>query len=258
MRIYMMTDLEGISGVVGIEYMDRATPYYASARELLTADVNAAVAGCFDGGAGEVWVRDGHGGTGNNLITDRLDPRAVLDKDTARWTASLDEGFDATMMIGQHAMAGTLDGFLDHTMSSASWFRYTINGRPLGEIGMWATIAAHFGVPLVYLSGDEAACAEARKLLGGIVTTAVKRGVGRNRAEGLHPRLAGEAIRRDVARCLKRGRFPRPLVWKKPLKCRLTFYRSDMADGAAGRSGTKRIDARTVEKVTDSQLDIRV
>jgi D-amino peptidase len=260
MRVYILTDLEGVSGVVDIAYMDTAGDFYRAARELLTADVNAAAAGCFDAGARHVVVRDGHF-TGNNIDTLALDERVVLDKAGAGpWTGLLDESFDATLMVGMHAMAGTPDGFLDHTQSSASWFRYTINGRECGEIAQWATSAGHFGVPLAYVSGDRAACDEAEALIPGIVTTAVKRGVGRNRAAGMAPAAAHDAIRRDVAAALSRDRLPRPLTWPRPMTVRLTLYRSDQADGFAERLGSaaRRVDARTIEKRTGSQLDILV
>lgn len=260
MRIYIMTDLEGISGVVDIEYMDRELPFYQSARELLMGDVNAAIAGCFDGGASEVVVRDGHA-TGCNFMPELLDRRAVLDRKSGPWTASLAESFDATMFVGVHAMAGTLNGFLDHTQNSRMWWRYSINGKPVGEIGQWATMASHFKVPVVYVSGDEAGCREAEQLLPGVVTTAVKRGVGRNRAVGMHPSAAHDAIRRDAARALAGGprSFPKLIKWKQPMTVELTFYRSDMADArCAGNRALKRIDARTVRKETRSLLDILI
>jgi len=260
MRIYIMTDLEGISGVVGIEYMDRELPFYQDARELLMGDVNAAIAGCFDGGATEVVIRDGHGG-GNNFITDRLDRRAALDRKSDIWTASLDTSFDATMFVGVHAMAGTLNGFLDHTQNSRMWWRYTINGRLCGEIAQWATMASHFKVPVAYISGDQAGCQEAADLLPGVVTTAVKKGVGRNRAVGVHPDLAHEAIRHDAARAIIDGkkRLPKLIRWNRPMTARLTFYRSDMADARCTANGRlKRIDARTVEKKANSLLDIMI
>lgn len=260
MRIYIMTDLEGISGVVDIDYMDRELPFYQSARELLMGDVNAAVAGCFDGGASEVLVRDGHG-SGCNFIPGLLDRRASLDRRPGLWTASLADSFDATMFVGVHAMAGTHNGFLDHTQNSRMWWRYSINGRATGEIGQWATMASHFKVPLVYVCGDEAGCREAEDFVPGVVTTAVKRGVGRNRAVGMHPDLAHAAIRADAARALARGKkkFPKLIRWKQPMDIRLTFYRSDMADGrCAGNRKLARLDARTVQKKTDNLLDVLI
>ena len=255
MRIYIMTDLEGISGIVESCYMDVKSEYYRSARQLLMGDVNAAIAGCFDGGATEVVVKDGHF-RGNNFIMDQLDPRAVTDKVKDPWTGILDRSFDATMFVGTHAMAGTLNAFLDHTMCPDTWHEYSINGKPLGEIGMWATMAGHFKLPLVYTCGDAAACREAAKLIPGIVTTAVKTGQGRNNAMGPHPSDAQDAIRRDAARAVSAGKkgFPKPLLWKKPLTVQLIVNRSDMADNFG--QGTTRLDARTVTKKVNNQFDI--
>lgn len=256
MRVYIMTDLEGISGIVDIAYMDIKSDYYRTARTLLMGDVNAAIAGCFDGGATEVVVSDGHH-RGNNFITSLLDSRAICDKIRNPWTGSLDKSFDATLFVGTHAMAGTLNAFLDHTMCPETWFEYSINGRPLGEIGMWATMAGHHKVPLVYTCGDAAACREAEALVPGIVTTPVKTGAGRNNAMGMHPADANEAIRHDVARAIAAGRkkFPRPLIWKKPVTVQLIYNRSDQADGCEHR-GLTRVDARTVVKKVNNQFDI--
>ena len=260
MRVYIMTDLEGISGVVDIDYMDRELSFYPDARKLLMGDVNAAIAGCFDSGATEVVIRDGHGG-GTNFITDLLDRRAVLDRKTDMWTASLDDSFDATMFVGVHAMAGTLNGFLDHTQNSRMWWRYTINGKPCGEIAQWATMASHFKVPVVYICGDQAGCDEAEALLPGVVTTAVKQGV---RAEpgGRHAPHPGP--RRHPHR-------RRPGVgWRHeelPQADPVEETDNRQADVLPQRHGgrplrrqlaLKRVDARTVEKTTRDLLDVLI
>jgi D-amino peptidase len=253
MRVYIMTDLEGISGIFDIAYMDTKSDYYRSARSLLVGDTNAAIAGCFDAGANEVVVNDGHF-RGNNFVTQELDPRAKLDKARNPWTGILDESFDASLFVGVHAKAGTQNAFLDHTMSPESWFDYSINGRSVGEIGMWATMAGHLKVPLVYVCGDRAACAEAQALVPGLVATPVKTGLGRNQAYGLHPEEAHAQIRRDVTKSLAARPLPKPLVWKKPVTVKLVVNRSDMADG--GGRGVKRADARTLVKKVDDQFDI--
>jgi D-amino peptidase len=124
---------------------------------------------------------------------------------------------------------------------------------------MWATMAAHHDVPLIYLAGDQAACEEAEALIPRITTTAVKQGVGRNRATGMHPSKAHELIRRDAAAALSqaKSKWPKPLKWRKPLTCQLTFYRSDMADSLAGSHDVERVDARTLRWKTKDQLNLR-
>ena len=62
MKVLMMTDLEGVAGVVTFEQdSDPTGQYYETAKRLLTAEVNAAVDGLMEAGAEEVLVLDMHG-----------------------------------------------------------------------------------------------------------------------------------------------------------------------------------------------------
>lgn len=255
MKIHLMTDLEGISGVSNAEYMEQDSPFYQDARRYLMGDVNAAIAGCFDAGVDEVVVKDGHF-SGLNFIMDQLDPRAVQDYGHKRWTGLLDESFDGTMIIGQHAMAGTLDGFLDHTMSSRSWWEYLINGRPHGELGMWAAIAGHFDVPLIFVCGDERACREAGQFVEAVTTVAVKEGRGRNKALCKPVKQAQSEIRQGVRQAIEKIERVKPYKIEVPATVQLTYCRSDMADGAALGPGIERVDARTVRKVAETAVDV--
>lgn len=256
MRIYIHTDLEGISGVDRAEMVPRDSEDYRLSCELLMGDVNAAVDGAFAGGATEVVVLDSHGG-GGNFILDLLDSRAQNDtKPNRKWWGVMDERCDATFFIGAHAMAGTLNGFLDHTQSSLTWYNYWINGRKLGELAQWALVAGNFGIPLVMVSGDEAACMEAHGFFSPCMTAAVKRGIGRQRAEALPVEEARERIRRAAQEAM--GIIPqaKPFRPQRPLEIIVEFTRADYADAAAAGGRVDRIDARTVRKVTDDPLDL--
>ncbi len=256
MRIYIHTDLEGISGVDRAEMVPRDSEDYRLSCELLMGDVNAAVDGAFAGGATEVVVLDSHGG-GGNFILEMLDPRAQNDtKPNRKWWGVMDERCDATFFIGAHAMAGTLNGFLDHTQSSLTWYNYWINGRKLGELAQWALVAGNFGIPLVMVSGDEAACMEAHGFFSPCKTAAVKRGVGRQRAEALPLEEARERIRRAAEEAMTIIPQARPFSPQRPLEIIVEFTRADYADAAAAGGRVDRIDARTVRKVTDNPLDL--
>ena len=251
-----MTDMEGISGIHRVEYVQRGSDRYEEGRKLLTGDVNAAIAGCCDGGATEVVVRDGHGG-GDHFLMDEIDERAVIDHGGAgRWCGCLDESFDVVMMVGMHAMAGTLNGFLDHTQSSKSWYEYTINGRAVGELGQFACMAGAFDVPVVMVSGDKAATEEATELLGAIEVVAVKDGVGRSVATCLAPRKARQLIGEAAGRALKLAGKIKPWKPQTPIEVILKLNRSDYADGIALRRGNERLDARTIRRVVDDPLHI--
>ena len=63
--VYMMTDLEGVAGVVSFEDQAFASGrYYDQAKRLVTAEVNAAVEGLLDAGIEDVLICDGHGAGG--------------------------------------------------------------------------------------------------------------------------------------------------------------------------------------------------
>jgi D-amino peptidase len=251
-KIYIMTDMEGVSGICNEQQVKRESPNYAEGQQLLMGDINAAIAGAFDGGATEVVVNDGHGG-GFNLALEQMDPRASYERPNSGFDImpTLDGSFAGLLFAGYHAMAGTLNGFLDHTQSSASWFNYSVNGRRTGELGQCGIWAGHYGVPVLLVTGDQAACDEGRDFFGDIETVAVKQGIGRQHVRCLHPEKAREQIRAAARRSLELIGSIKPYRVEPPLTIRLEYYRSDMADGVARRPGTRRIDARTVERVVD-------
>ncbi len=258
MKVYMMTDFEGISGVRTIEEVRTGTAKYEAARKFLCGDVNAAVAGAFDGGATEVLVRDGHA-SGFNFVLEMMDPRALYTgPGGGSWCPMLDESFDAAFLVGAHAMAGTPNAFLEHTMSSTSWLNYSINGRKFGEQGMFAAVCGYFGIPLVLVTGDEAACAEAREFFPGCETVAVKYAINRNSAVVIHPEKAQQMIREAAKRALKPAGKVEPLKIDYPAEVVLEFTRSDYADTRADTSGLARVDARTVKWTANNAVELRV
>jgi D-amino peptidase len=252
MKIYILCDMEGTSGIWRHEQVDGVSSHYEQGRELLVADVNAAIAGAIEGGATEVVVCDTHA-MGWNFLIEKMDERAEYETPTGKTPMpSLDESFDGLILTGHHAMAGTLDGFLDHTMSSTHWFSFTINGQPVGEIGMETAVAGHFNVPLIMVAGDRAACEEAAAMFPGIVTVAVKRGLGRNRAR-CHPHNRAHAmIREGAAEAVSKAADLKPWKPETPITLELTLCRADYADAAASADGVERVDARTVRKVVPS------
>lgn len=256
MRVYVLCDMEGSSGIWRPEQVHPDAAQYAEGRDLMIADVNAAVAGAIDGGATEVVVCDAHI-NGGHFALERMDPRASYETPTgASPMPSLDASFVGLILTGHHAMAGTLNGFLDHTVDPNRWFCFRINGRQVGEIGMEAAYAGHFGVPLLFVSGDEAACHEAEGMFPGIVAVAVKRGLGRNCAHCLAPAVARRKIRVGVAEAVQRVREIQPWRLEPPIEIELTLNRSDMADEAALQPGMVRVDARAVRRTLQYASEI--
>jgi D-amino peptidase len=262
MIVWICTDMEGVAG---IDHWDQCydpdddSPLYRYGREQLTADANAAIAGCFDAGATEVRVLDGHGRNRNRGFTGELDPRArkvwVASTAPLRWEG-LDETVHAVAMVGQHAMAGTLHGFLDHTQVPKELCRYGINGQDAGEMSQFAVYAGGFGVPLAYVSGDEALCAEARRLFPHALATPTKRGTGWATCD-LYPTETVRAnIRRDIARALRSVSRATAYLPETPLEVRVEWAYSALADRMASNPGVSRVDARTISWVLSDPRDI--
>jgi len=259
MKVVMMTDIEGCAGVVSFEMDSYPTgKYYETAKRLLTAEVNAAVEGLVEAGVEDVLVLDMHGPGGiwfedlkppARVMHGRpLGPREVRD-------AVLRE-YDTAVIIGQHAMAGVADGDLAHTQSSKAIDYIKLNGKPIGEIAQFALDVGALGIPVIFLSGDEAACREARELIEGIGTAAVKRGIGRNSAVSLSAPEAHRLIREGIkAAALKhRKKAMKPLVWKRPFVLEKRYFHTDVADQYAGDPLVERVDSQTVRMTGD---DIR-
>ena len=241
MKIFIETDLEGISGISKIEQITERDEYTL---KRLMCDVNAAIRGFFDAGVDELFVRDSHGG-GGNFTVGELDTRAkqIVDRD------EIIDSCDGVCVIGAHAMAGTANAFLDHTQSSLAWHDYYINSRRLGEMGQLGAYAGAHGIPFIMMSGDLSACAEARSCFGCIETAVVKYADGRNRAKC----ISDDEAERLIYECAKRsvsliGKI-KPFQVAFPAKIEIEFNRSDYADDAMSYySNLTRIDARRVMK----------
>jgi D-amino peptidase len=261
MKIFVGTDLEGVAGVVS--FADQAYAdgkYYDAAKKLLTAEVNAAVEGLLAAGVEDVLVSDGHGAGGiwfedlhpaAKLLHGRpLAPRSVRDPIVAE--------YDACVMIGQHAMAGVAMGNQNHTQSSRTIDYYRLNGVAIGEIAQFALYQGALGLPLIFLSGDKAACLEAETLIPGITTVAVKEGLSRGSAISLSASEARRRIRKGIKQAVKRQQenpLP-PLRWEGPFVLEKRFFHTHLADAAAAQPGVERVDSQTVRLYADQIVDI--
>src|SRR5919109_1819410 len=209
MRVHIISDMEGVSGIVKWEQVTGGERLYEEGRILYTEEINAAVRGAKRAGATEIIVMDCHGAgrgwTFNSLIPERLDPACewVVQTSWTEYTEALEQGCDAALFVAMHAMAGTADGGLCHTVSGTSWTNLSFNGTLVGETGINAALCGHFGCPVLLVTGDEAVCGEGRELLGdGLTTVAVKEGLGRFSARQLVPAVARQRIEDGARRAL--------------------------------------------------------
>src|SRR5579875_4007965 len=251
--------MEGDAGIEVWQQVEGGAAMYEEGRRLLTGEVNAAVRGAKAGGATEIVVVDGHGAGGGfsfkSLIPDQLERGAeyVLGQRWGRYTEPLEAGCDAALFVGAHAMAGTPDGVLCHTVSTEAWHNASINGTLVGESGILAAIAGCWDVPAVFVSGDEATCREVRALLGEeVVTAQVKKGLGRFSSINMAPRDACSLIQMRVAQALSMRNWPKPLKFEAPVTFKVELATPDRASDFIGRSGVRIEGPRTVLSTADT------
>src|SRR6059036_1403821 len=201
--------MEGISGIVNPHQTNAGKEMFDEGRQLYTEEINAAVRGAKAGGATEIVVMDCHGaGDGyswNSLIAEDLDADCdfVVQEEWTGYTGFLEAGCDAALFVGMHAMAGTADGVLNHTVSGVDWQNLYFNGTRVGETGINAALCGTWGCPVLLVTGDEASCREGRELLGdGLTTVAVKWGFSSASARNLTPVRARERIEEGARRAL--------------------------------------------------------
>jgi D-amino peptidase len=256
MKLFIAVDLEGISGVVSEADTAREGAAAERARARMRGDLDAVLEGCAAAGAAEVVVCDAHD-DGRNLDPAGLAGHVTLiggSPTPLSMLQGLGPDCDGALFVGYHAMAGTAAAVLEHTWSYKT-YAVTVGELEVGELGIAALLAGHFGVPALYLSGDDKAAAEARALVPGIATTVVKRGLRRESAAFRPPEQTRARLRADAEAAVRTEPRPAPLAWSgDPL--RLTFTRVTFCDLAEACPGARRLDGRTLEIGGSSFLEV--
>lgn len=243
MRVLVSVDMEGIAGVVHGEDVSPGHGEYERSRKLITAEASAAVRGvyAFDPDA-HVLVTEAHGGF-RNLVPELLDRRAELLRGKPKpdgMMAGLAGGADAVLFIGYHGKAGTPGSVLAHTINGGVVADVRCAGRSLGEIGLNAALAAHAGVPVVLVAGDDSVAAEAASVVPGIHAVVVKRAIGFSAAALLHPDEACDRIEGEVPRALAGRAEVRPLRFDGPVVVEVDVLMPGMTERALLIPGVER------------------
>ena len=157
----------------------------------------------------------------------------------------VDSGFDAAFLLGYHASAGTHRGVIAHSYRQRV-AEIKLNDRKVGEIGFNAALSGHFGVPVVLISGDEAACAEARALLPHILTVPVKKGLGAYTAACLHPRQAQDLIYQSTRKAITHASACAPFVVTQPTCLDVRFTTASAIDRCLRLPGIELLDGTTL------------
>lgn len=250
MRIFISCDMEGITGVAIGKHCNPAEPEYQRFRRLMTQDVNAAIAGAAEAGATEFLVVDSHGPM-TNILIEELDPRAELVSGSNKHFCQMegiDGGFDGAFFLGYHAREGGGDGVINHTLMGVAVTQLRCNGKEIGETGLNAGLAGHFGVPVALVTGDDVLEEEATSLLGDVEAAVVKRAINRHTARLLSVRASQGLIRERAAAAVRRLQATqfKPYVVPGPISFEVDFKTTDSAHMACLFPSVERLSAKTV------------
>jgi len=256
LKIYISADMEGIGGVASRLQTSSSGPEYEKYRRLMTLEVNAAIEGAFDAGATEVLVSDSHGNA-QNIDLELLDRRARLIRAWPRelgMVHGVDRSFAAVAFVGYHASEGQSPGILAHTFSGT--VEVSLNGRKVPEGGFAGATAGEFGVPVVFVSGDQVIARELRALFGDIETAVVKEAIGFNAGVMLPPEESRRLIRAGIKRGIERRASLKPFKLDHPVRLELRCEDPVLTEVLVLMHGVRRIDGQTVEFEGADMLEV--
>jgi D-amino peptidase len=260
LKVYISADMEGITGVASADQLGPASFEYQRAREWMTGEVVAAIQGAREAGATEILISDSHG-NGQSLLIDRLptDIPVRIVRSFPRplgMMEGIDSSFAAVIFIGYHTSTSSLTGVRAHTMSSALLTRIAMNGVSQSEAGINAAIAAHYGVPVVMITGDDQIVAETKQRLGNIEGVAVKRAIGFHSAETMVPSVAAEQIHQRAKVAVQRRAEMKPYAMQRPITLDVSMKNYRPVELLGYLPNVQRIDSHTVRFMAKDIVEV--
>jgi D-amino peptidase len=258
MKLFLSTDFEGTSGIVAWEQIIEGSTEYEQGRRLLTNEVNAVISGALESGVTEFVVNDSHHFMRNlhpqdllgraTLITGKHKPLYMME--------GLDASFDGVCFVSYHGSIGAEHAVLSHTYNPGAIWEVRMNGEVVGESAINALVAAHYGVPIIFVSGDEVTVREAQSIAPSAEKVIVKQSLGRFAAAHIHPTVACELLRKGAARAVSNVKNMHPPVFKRPVSLEVTFLVADMAEMALWVRGVEPVGPRTIVISSENLLDL--
>lgn len=258
MKVYVLTDLEGVSGIS--DFDTQCWPdseYFYQSQKMLTEEVNAAVSGALEAGASKIVVCDAHY-KGHNILVEQLHKKAELiqGKERPHWLPWIEDGYDAFIQLGTHAMAGTPNACLCHSME-LNIVKIKLKNMVIGEIGMAAVAAGSLGIPTVMVSGDRAAIEEMQRLVPSTEGVVVKESLGRYISKHKAPKEARELIQTGTKSALDRIADIPPFIMEPPYQLEVTYI-EPKAEYLKKKTNlcSKVIDPTTIRYESENILDL--
>jgi len=260
-KILISTDMEGTTGAVDWNDVLPGKPQYERFRKFLTRDVDSAIKGAKDGGAGEIIVSEAHDGMMNIFIEDLPSDVSMITGHVGKkfgMMEGIDGSFDAVFLVAYHAMEGTVGAIMNHTWSPTLIRKIWLGDIRVGELGLSALIAGHYDVPVTLVTGDDKVAKEATDLLGNIETAVVKYGISRYAARCLTPTKTSELIKEAAKKAVMNTKKYKPFKLKYPLNIKIEFMSALQASSVSKAKGFELIDPTIVTCTCDNALDVNL
>jgi len=257
MKIYISADMEGVVGAVSGEQLSPTGFEYQRFREFMTQEVNAAVEAAFAAGATEITISDSHGNA-QNLLIEKLPKNVLLVRGFPRplmMMQGIDETFDGVIFLGYHSSTSNSDGVRAHTFSSARLADVRLNNVSMSEGSFNAAIAGHFNVPVIMVSGDDAAVKEVSSIVGGVEGAVVKWNFGFHSTKTLMPEVAYALIREKVKTAVGRIRDFKPYKPKMPVQLDVRFKSYRPSEVLSYLSIVERTDSHSIRFVGKDMIE---
>lgn len=259
MRVYISMDAEGISGIYKLGQVMPSHKEFEWAQKMMANDINAAVEGAYRAGAEQVIVNDAHN-AGNNLLIDQLDERVDLISGGIRplqMAQGAELGCDAALLIGYHRRKGA-KGVISHSYAYGTMVEMRLNGKLISEHDLIGMCIGAYGIPVVFLSGDNLVIEDAKESIPGIYTVETKVAISNNAALCHHPKRNAKAITETVEKALRNYKKDgiKPMHIDGPIQLDVRYSAEVQAEMAMKAPNTVRLDENTVRYQGEDYLTV--
>lgn len=256
-RLLISIDMEGVAGVASTTSLVPSGWEYPSYRRWMTEELNVVAEAALEAGYDEVIASDGHGNAQNidpDLLIDNIQlvrswPRPLLQMEMVD-----DASVEACAFIGYHAAAGTADGLLAHSFSGAALRSIRLNGEPASEGYFNAALAGSFGKPVLLVSGDQFALADAQRYAPDALHIATKTAFGFKSQMSLPPAQVRRTLRAGAAETFARSR-PVPFRIDPPFVLDLEMTSQVAPELLGYLPWVERLDGWTVRASFETMAD---
>lgn len=220
MKFLIMTDIEGVTGVTTYQQAENSQ----LGRDMLMHDLLAVIEGIRAEGDHEIVVYDMHT-DGRNIDMSRLpeDVPVVMGKPiNGKVYRGVGGDYDGLFLVGLHAMGRTPGAMLAHSYL-IQYDAIHINGELVGEIGVERALAGEQGFPLVFVSGDDKGCEEAKALDDKIVTAVVKKSLDEAQALCYAPAKTEKVLKEKAAEAVRNAKNLAPKDLGKAVTVHIKF-----------------------------------